>query len=393
MTIRKVSRITGWSISLMLLAVQANGQGEQQVAASVAANSRALRQYSWTMRAEATVGGQKTVGLFKMRYDLDGQPQSTPIGGGADDSGTPPELLALALAAFAYAQPSPNIMQAFIDRAEIWAGRGATGGTVRIEGDGMMTADDSVTWLIKNDKATKLDVRTSLEGEPITISAEFQTIPNGPTYVARVVALQPARSLDLKIENFEYVSNVPAPLAAATPTPPKPEKATISVGTRLRVRLSQPLTSKRNKTGDAFDAVLDEDLNVGGKVVVPRYSRVTGTLVESRRSGRVAGKARLVLHLTRLHVGDRVLPIETDRKTVQAAGSAGRDARKIAASAGLGALIGAIVDGKKGARRGATTGAGAATLSTLLTRGNEAQVSAERVFTFELRLPIEVEVK
>jgi len=368
------------------LVVGLYGQQDLQVAEKVAENSRALRQYSWTMRAEVLLNDQKGVGLFKMRYDLDGVIQLTPIGGNNEEAPPPPELLALAEAAFAYAQPRPIIMQAFVNRAEIWEGQGSGQGSVRIEGSAMMVADDSVTLIVENQEARKMEVRTSLDGQPIFITADYQTIPNGPTYVARLVALQPSRSLELKIENFDYIGNSPAPIRTAPP----PKKATIVAGRSMRVRLAQPLSTKKNKTGEVFEAILDQDLSVDGETVIPRGARLNSTIVEAERSGRVRGRAKMVLTLTRLFVSDRVIPIETDRQTLEAGGSQGRDAKRIAGGAGLGALIGAIRDGKKGAAKGAARGAGLAGIITLVTRGNEVEVSAEQQFDFTLRLPIEV---
>jgi hypothetical protein len=387
---RKTSKVWIPLISLLLFIVDLQAQPHSRVAEDVAENNRLLRQYSWTMRAEALVKGEKGVGLFKMRYDLDGNIQSTSIGASEEEPPSP-ELLALAEAAFAYAQPRPNIMQAFINRAEIWEGPSATQGTVRIQGNGMMVVDDSVTWTIENGQARKLEVRTILEGEPIFLNADYRTIPNGATYVARLVAMQPAHSLELKIENFDYINNSPTPTRAPTPqAAPQPSKRVISVGTIVRVRLAQPLSTKKNKTGEEFEAILDQNLRVDGRTVIPRGSRMLGRLVEVKRSGRAKGRAKMVLTMTRLYNGNQVFPIETDRQTLEAKGTKGRDAKRIAGAAGLGALIGAIIDGKKGAARGAASGAGISGIAAAFTRGAEIELSAERQFTFELRLPVEV---
>ena len=55
-----------------------------RVARAVAENNDALRAYSWTLRVEATIGGEETVGLYKVRYDFDGELETTPLGGGDD---------------------------------------------------------------------------------------------------------------------------------------------------------------------------------------------------------------------------------------------------------------------------------------------------------------------
>ena len=86
--------------------------------------------------------------------------------------------------------------------------------------------------------------------------------------MARLVVSQPSQGLELKIENFDYILNAPAPA-----TPPPPKKATIAKGTAFKIRLAQPLSSKQNKSGQSFEAILDHDLAVNGQRVLARGSR------------------------------------------------------------------------------------------------------------------------
>ena len=211
------------------------------------------------------------------------------------------------------------------------------------------------------------------------MAADYQTIPNGPTYVARLTVNQPATGMELKIENFDYIG-----------TAPGTRKVVIPTGTTLHVRLAQPLSTKKNKTGQAFEAILDQDLTANGQTVLPRGTRIVGRLSEVEQSGRVSGLAKMVLTLTTIHLETQAMAIETTAVTLEAEGSKGRDARRIGGGAGLGALIGAIADGKGGAAKGAAIGAGVGTAVTLITRGNEVEISAEQPFSFGLKLPLEI---
>ncbi len=370
---------TGWWIPVLLLLSPLQGQSPSELAQRLAENSSALRQYTWTMRAEVRINNQESVGLYKMRYDLDGRLQRTPMSGGEQEEQVSPELLALARAAIAYAQPRPNIFQAFMSTAEMWEGRGSGQGTVRIEGSGMMVADDSVTITVVNGRARKMEVRSSLQDQAIFVTADYQTISNGPTHVARLTVSQPATGMELKIENFDYIGTAPAA-----------RKVVIATGTTLHVRLAQPLSTKKNKTGQTFEAILDQDIAVNGQTVVPRGARLVGRLSEVKQSGRVSGLAKMVLTLTTLHLETQAIAIQTTDVTLEAEGSKGRDARRIAGGAGLGALIGAIADGGGGAAKGAAIGAGVGTAATLITRGKEVEISAEHPFSFGLKLPLEI---
>ncbi|MCZ6878948.1 MAG: hypothetical protein O7G29_12475, partial [Acidobacteria bacterium] len=118
-------KVTRWWMPVLLLLSPLQGQSPSELAQKLAENSHALRQYTWTMRAEVRVNNQESVGLYKMRYDLDGRLQRTPMSGGEQEEQVSPELLALARAAIAYAQPRPNTFQAFMSTAQVWEGRGS----------------------------------------------------------------------------------------------------------------------------------------------------------------------------------------------------------------------------------------------------------------------------
>ena len=75
---------------------------------------------------------------------------------------------------------------------------------------------------------------------------------------------------------------------------------------------------------------------------------------------------------------------------LEAEGSGGRDAKRIAGGAGIGALIGAIADGGEGAAKGAAVGVAVGTVATLVTRGKEVELAAEQPLSFELKLPLEI---
>src|SRR6185369_856358 len=81
------------------------------------------------------------------------------------------------------------------------------------------------------------------------------------------------------------------------------ETITVPAGTKLRIRLEEPISTERNSPGDIFRASLDGPLAVKGKLLAPSRSAVTGQLTQvSGSSGRVAGGASLTLALRTLMV-------------------------------------------------------------------------------------------
>jgi hypothetical protein len=184
-----------------------------------------------------------------------------------------------------------------------------------------------------------------------------------------------------------------APAAPASAAPAKPKPIVVASGTKLPVRLAQALNSGKNKAGDKFEAVLDQDLAVEGLTVAPRGSVLVGKLVSVEGSGRVEGLARMSLTLTEIRIGGESHPIDTDTLSFQAESTVKQDATKIGVGAGIGAAIGAIAGGGKGAAIGAATGGGAGTAVVLATKGKEVAFAAEQKLTFTLKQDLAVTIK
>ena len=178
----------------------------------------------------------------------------------------------------------------------------------------------------------------------------------------------------------------------AAPAPPvRPAPAIIAAGTSIPVRLSEALDSSKNRTGDKFEAILDADLEVDDRVVIPRGAIVTGKVTEVVDSGKVQGLARMSITLSEIENRGTSYAIRTNTQSFEAKTSKKEDAVKIGAGAGVGAIIGAIAGGKKGAAIGAATGAGAGTGVVLMTKGKDVELPSEEKLTFTLEKEIRVE--
>lgn len=210
------------------------------------------------------------------------------------------------------------------------------------------------------------------------------------------------------------VPTAPAP-AAAAPAPAAPPSAerpvlraaaererdttasaasnrsiTISTGTKIVVRMIDPVDSEKQKTGDRFLAQLDEPISLNGEVVVPKGVDVRGRLSSAEGAGRVAGSAELGLELIEIMVNGVPYSLQTSEYSEVGEGRGGETARRAAAGAGVGAIIGAIAGGAKGAAVGAGVGAGGATAVQVLTKGEKVRVPSETRLEFTLRAPLVV---
>ncbi|MFQ5737612.1 MAG: glycine zipper family protein [Acidobacteriota bacterium] len=184
-------------------------------------------------------------------------------------------------------------------------------------------------------------------------------------------------------------SSVPA---RVTP-PPAPAKVVLPQGTPIQVRLGEAVDSRSDRTGDNFEAVLDKELIVNGKVIAAQGSRLIGRLENVSTAGKVKGRAQLELALVSIEIQGRMYQLETNFIGIQAPGSKSKDAKVVGVGAGIGALIGAIAGGKKGAAIGTLIGGGAGTVGVLSSKGKSARLEKEHLLTFRLERDLEVETE
>ena len=293
-----------------------------RVARAVAENNDALRAYSWTLRVEATIGGEETVGLYKVRYDFDGELETTPLGGG-DGAELADVLQALGNFLRPYARPGAYALHNFLSHAEIWEGRGATANTVRIEGEDLHWPGDEIVITVADGRPRKLEAQTAFDGRPLQIAVDYRDLPNdGPAYPARLVASFTDDSLEVqqvKVETFDYAASAGTPVRTFT----------IAAATEIVVLTVRPLSSAQNETGQMFEAVLDGALVVDGRTVVAPGSRVVGRILEACRSRRTSGRAGLTLAFTTLYTETGPLAVETHALAIEAESTGRRDARRV----------------------------------------------------------------
>jgi hypothetical protein len=175
----------------------------------------------------------------------------------------------------------------------------------------------------------------------------------------------------------------PAPVAQPAPTPTAPAEtrapATLNVpaNTRILVRTVEMLDSKVHGTGHMFTAKLEADLAVDNHVIASAGSKVYGRLIEGKKSGRMAGQARLTIELTDIMINNKPHGIATSGVKAVGERTGGKTARNVAVGAGVGALF----RGSKGAKRGAAVGLG----GSLLTEGSQVRIPAGTILEFTLR--------
>ena len=186
-------------------------------------------------------------------------------------------------------------------------------------------------------------------------------------------------------------TSAPPPVTAShkRETAPNGEKISVPAGTRFAVVLENGISTRSAKAGDSLYFHTSFPVTQNNRVVIPVGSYIRGSLLESKRPGRIKGKGEFRLRLESLILPNgytvdlMAAPRSADtggRETtdsegkVTGPGGKGRDAGTIAETTVTGAGIGAITGGGKGAGIGAGIGGLAGLAAVLLTRGPEAQI-------------------
>ncbi len=167
--------------------------------------------------------------------------------------------------------------------------------------------------------------------------------------------------------------------SAAAAGDASPATVTVPTGTRLVIRTSDHIDSRRHQAGHRFRAQLEGALVVDGITVAPRGTTLHGRIVQSRQAGRVAGSSEMAIEFTDIMLDDQLFDIRTSGLTAQTGNEVARTAGRTARAA----AIGALASGRSGARTGAAIGAGA----SILTSGASINIPAGTIVETNLSAP------
>ena len=160
----------------------------------------------------------------------------------------------------------------------------------------------------------------------------------------------------------------------------------------LVIRTTTEIDTERNRVGDSFDAILDQNLVSGTQTVAARGSLIKGRIAYAQESGKLTGQAQLILELMELVANGKTYPLRTSDYSELGSSRGNRTAATVGGTAALGAIIGAIAGGGKGAAIGGASGAAVGTGVQVITKGQVLRIPAETVLEFRLQSPLTVDV-
>jgi len=169
------------------------------------------------------------------------------------------------------------------------------------------------------------------------------------------------------------------------------DQVTLPESTLIHVTLNSAVASDRSKPGDHFVATVSAPVMIGDQTIIPKGAQATGVVVDARPSGRLKGRAHLLLGLETLSVNGTDYEIRTASETEVGGKHKNRSIALIGGGAGSGILIGALAVGGEGALIGGPIGAGAGTAAALLTGKKDVRLPAESALTFRLATPLTID--
>jgi len=190
----------------------------EAVARMLGRNAQELARYSWKSRTEITVAGKLLqVSLVQASHGRDGVLIETPLpseSGSAQDS----KKLKKKVRAFyeeiqaltrSYFDLDPRQIQAALDRAHAWEGQGAQGDLLHIQARSVIRQADKLDLWIDSatNRPQRLEVLTSLQGEPLRLATKFATLKDGPSYASEIFVETELKEkkMVVRTENFDHV--------------------------------------------------------------------------------------------------------------------------------------------------------------------------------------------
>lgn len=210
----------------------------------------------------------------------------------------------------------------------------------------------------------------------------------------QIIRTIPAIAIFVGLGLGESVSAADAPaVEAAAEAEATAPGAVVPAGTRVPLVMINSISSKHSEPGDPVYLESVYPVVVEGRIMIPAGTNVSGTVIHSRRPGRVKGRGQLGVRLDQMILPNGVIrdlsgrpgaldgrsPDNFDRETgtVKSPGTKGEDAQDVANATITGASVGTIagaIGGRTGTGLGigSVAGAGAGLAKVLLTRGPDA---------------------
>ena len=225
LTVFLFAAIISQVVSASLESAAPQGLNPQQVAAAIKANAQALKAFSYQQRMQLQLKGEtKKVTLNQMSHDINGNLQKTllseqppagaqPSGGRlkrriiAKKTGEFKEMMEeIAALVKSYTELPPERLHASLKQATFSPGQGDMAGSAQIVMRNVIQNVDSMTIWIDSTAMLyrRVLIATTYEGNSVTVTANYATLPSGHSYMAEAILNYPKKEVVVQIDNSNY---------------------------------------------------------------------------------------------------------------------------------------------------------------------------------------------
>jgi osmotically inducible lipoprotein OsmB len=218
-------------------------------------------------------------------------------------------------------------------------------------------------------------------------------------------AADSARSVELAKADSNYrlgdrPTSTPAPGPSPAPAPSSTRNLTLATGARIDATTQRTISSRNDKAGETFTAVVSSDVKDSrGRVVIPAGSTINLTITELQPANdKSKADGRITLLVSSVTVGGQTYPVSagitTMAHTLKGRGVGATEVEKTAAGAVIGGIAGRVIGGdSKGTIIGAVVGGAAGAAVAVETANRDVVVVAGTPIVVTLTGPLSVAVR
>ena len=191
-----------------------------------------------------------------------------------------------------------------------------------------------------------------------------------------------------------------------------PNVLTIPAGSQIPISLTQAISTKNAREGDAVYAETTFPFVLNERMIVPRGTYIQGKISRLERAGHGHGRAEILMHFTSMIYpsgytimlpasventpGAENKSVKDQEGTIQQDGETGKKVEDAAKGGAVGTVAGATAGGLatgglNGARVGAGAGAAAGVAWALLKRGADVRLEVGTSIQMEVQRPITID--
>lgn len=199
-------------IPLLAAGLFAQAPTKQGLLMALAANGKQMAPYQWKQKVTVVRNGSPLEPTIEeLRFDASGQLQRTTLSKPEEQRMGPIRARKVAevkesvmeVMQLARQYASPQQLSQSIQKGEVWEGQGS----LRIQARAMILPMDEMTVVFSGSTylPKRMDCKTQHDHSPVTISVDYEKLPNGPSMMTRMTVQIPKENIVVNVDSYDFV--------------------------------------------------------------------------------------------------------------------------------------------------------------------------------------------